>query len=141
MQMRGYHLNLMPDDDAYLAGGIQLRPRDMLKLGQLYLDGGVWRGRRLVDAKWIDASVVRRTTFGTNHDYGYAWHLHTFRVHDHDYRAYAAEGNGGQFVIVVPELDLAVAITAGSYGEFSTWYPLQDLVADYIIPAALPAAR
>lgn len=141
MQMRGYHLNLTPDDDAYLAGGIQLRPRDMLKLGQLYLDGGVWHGQRLVDSSWIDASVARRTTFGPNHDYGYAWHLHTFRVQKHDYRAYAAEGNGGQFVIVVPELDLAVAITAGSYGEFSTWYQLQDLVTDYIIPAALPAAR
>ena len=141
MQMRGYHLNLTPDDDAYMAGGIQLRPRDMLKLGQLYLDGGVWHGQRLVDSKWIDASVARRTTFGPNHDYGYAWHLHTFRVQNHDYRAYAAEGNGGQFVIVVPELDLVVAITAGSYREFSTWYQLQDLVTDYIIPAALPAAQ
>ena len=141
MQMRGYHLNLAPDDDAYLAGGIQLRPRDMLKLGQLYLDGGVWHGQRLVASGWIDASVARRSTFGPNHDYGYAWHLHTFRVQDHDYRAYAAEGNGGQFVIVVPELDLAVAMTAGSYGEFSTWYPMQDLVADYIIPAALSPGR
>ncbi|MGY3040947.1 CubicO group peptidase (beta-lactamase class C family) [Rhodanobacter sp. TND4EL1] len=141
MQMQGYHLNLMRDDDAYLAGGIRLRPRDMLKLGQLYLDGGVWHGQRLIDAAWIKASVARRTTFGPNHDYGYAWHLHHFSVQGHDYRVYAAEGNGGQFVIVVPELDLAVAITAGSYGEFSTWYPLQDLVTDYIIPAALPGSR
>lgn len=141
MQMRGYHLNLTPDDDAYLAGGIQLRPRDLLKLGQLYLDGGVWHGKRLVRSSWIEASTARHTTFGPNHDYGYAWHLHTYRVQNHDYRAYSAEGNGGQFVIVVPELDLVVAITAGSYGEFSTWYTLQDLVTDYIIPAALPAAR
>jgi len=140
LQMRGYHLNLMPNnDDAYLAGGIQLRPRDMLKLGQLYLDRGVWHGKRLVAASWIDASVARRSSFGPNHDYGYAWHLHSFRVQDHDYRAYAAEGNGGQFVIVVPDLSLVVGITAGSYGEFPIWYPLQDLVSKYIIPAALPA--
>jgi CubicO group peptidase (beta-lactamase class C family) len=138
MQMRGYHLNLMPDGDAYLAGGIYMRPRDMLKLGQLYLDGGVWHGRRLVDRRWIDASVTRHATFGPNHDYGYAWHLHAFRVGGHDYRVYAAEGNGGQFVIVVPELDLVVAITAGNYGEFSVWYPLQQLVTDYVIPSALP---
>ncbi len=137
MQMRGYHLNLMPDGDAYLAGGIRLRPRDMLKLGQLYLNGGVWNGQRLVDRSWINASVARHTTFGPNHDYGYAWHLHTFRANGHAYRGYAAEGNGGQFVIVVPELDLVVAITAGNYGQFSTWYPLQELVADYVIPAAL----
>lgn len=137
MQMRGYHLNLMPDDDTYLAGGIRMRPRDMLKLGQLYLNGGVWNGRRLIDQRWIDASVTRHATFGPNHDYGYAWHLHAFRVDGHDYRGYAAEGNGGQFVIVVPELDLVVAITAGNYGQFSVWYPLQELVTDYVIPAAL----
>lgn len=137
MQMRGYHLNLMPDDDLYLAGGLQLRPRDMLKLGQLYLDGGMWNGRRLVDQRWIDASTTRHTTFGPNHDYGYAWHLHAFRVNGHDYRGYAAEGNGGQFVIVVPELDLVVAITAGNYREFSVWYPLQELVTDFVIPAVL----
>ncbi|MEP7185861.1 MAG: serine hydrolase [Rhodanobacter sp.] len=137
MQMRGYHLNLMPDGDAYLAGGIYMRPRDMLKLGQLYLDGGVWNGRRLIDQRWIDASTKRHATFGPNHDYGYAWHLHAFRVDGYDYRGYAAEGNGGQFVIVVPELDLVVAITAGNYGEFSVWYPLQKLVSDYVIPSAL----
>lgn len=137
MQMRGYHMNLMPDDDLYLAGGIRMRPRDMLKLGQLYLNGGVWNGRRLIDKNWIDASVARHTTFGPNHDYGYAWHLHTFTVGGHDYRGYAAEGNGGQFVIVVPELDLVVAITAGNYGQFSVWYPLQELVTEYVIPAVL----
>ncbi|MGA7297423.1 MAG: serine hydrolase [Rhodanobacteraceae bacterium] len=137
MQMRGYHINLMPTGDAYLAGGVRMRPRDMLKLGQLYLDGGVWNGQRLVDEDWIKASVTRHTTFGPNHDYGYAWHLHTFRVAGHDYREYAAEGNGGQFVIVVPELDLVVAITAGSYGQFSVWYPLQNLVSDYVIPSVL----
>lgn len=137
MQMRGHHINLMPDGDAYLAGGIHMRPRDMLKLGQLYLDRGVWNGRRLVDARWIDASLTRRTTFGPNHDYGYAWHLHTFRVGRHAYRGYAAEGNGGQFVILVPELDLVVAITAGNYGQFPVWYPLQELVNEYVIPAAL----
>jgi CubicO group peptidase (beta-lactamase class C family) len=141
MQMRGYHLNLMPDDDAYLAGGIRMRPRDMLKLGQLYLDGGVWNGRRLIDQHWIDASVTRHATFGPNHDYGYAWHLHSFPVNGHNYRGYAAEGNGGQFVIVIPELELVVAITAGNYGQFSVWYPLQHLVTDYVIPAALAKAE
>jgi CubicO group peptidase (beta-lactamase class C family) len=135
LQMRDYHINLMPGGEAYLAGGIHLRPRDFLKLGQLYLDGGKWHGKQVIDAAWVQASTTRHTAFAPDHGYGYAWHLHTMKSGGRDYREYAAEGNGGQFVIVVPELELVVAINAGNYGAFKTWYPLQNLVADSIIPA------
>lgn len=135
LQMRDYHINLMPGGDAYLAGGIYLRPRDMLKLGQLYLDGGRWHGQRVVDADWVEASTKQRSAFTPDHAYGYGWHLHTMTVAGHAYREYAAEGNGGQFVIVVPELELVVGIQAGNYGDFATWYKLQDLVPQFVIPA------
>lgn len=136
LQMRDYHVNLMPSGDAYLAGGIYLRPRDMLKLGQLYLAGGIWNGRRVLDRQWIELSTTRHAEFAADHGYGYAWHLHEMKAGGHVYREYAAEGNGGQFVIVLPELDITVVITAGNYGDFKTWYALQDLVSKYIIPAA-----
>lgn len=135
LQMRDYHINLMPSGDAYLAGGIYLRPRDMLKLGQLYLDGGQWHGRRVVDPDWVEASTTEHSAFAADHRYGYGWHLHTMTAGGHAYREYAAEGNGGQFVIVVPELKLVVGIQAGNYGDFATWYSLQDLVPQYVIPA------
>lgn len=137
LQMRDYHLNLMPNGDAYMAGGIYMRPRDMLKLGQLYLAGGVWNGHRVIDSRWVDLSTTRHAEFAPDHGYGYAWHLHTMQAGGRSYREYAAEGNGGQFIIVLPELDLTVVITAGNYGDIKTWYPLQDLVAKYIIPAAV----
>lgn len=141
LQMRDYHINLMPNGDAYLAGGIYLRPRDMLKLGQLYLAGGVWNGHRVIDRSWVDLSTTRHAEFAPDHGYGYAWHLHAMKVAGRDYREYAAEGNGGQFIIVLPELDITVVITAGNYGDFKTWYPLQDLVAKYVIPAVAKPAR
>ncbi|MEI7037384.1 serine hydrolase [Fulvimonas yonginensis] len=136
LQMRDYHINLMPDGDAYLAGGLYLRARNLLKLGQLYLSGGTWNGRRLVDRAWVAQSTTRHSAFAPDHGYGYGWHLHTVQVGRRAYREYAAEGNGGQFVMVLPELDLLVAITAGNYGDFRTWYPLQDLVREYVIPTA-----
>lgn len=139
LQMRDYYINLMPDGDAYLGGGVYLRPRDFIKLGQLYLSGGSWNGKRVIDQDWVNRSTTRHSEFTPDHGYGYAWHLHQMKVGNHVFREYAAEGNGGQFVIVVPELELVVVITAGNYGDFKTWYALQDLVTDYIIPAALDA--
>ncbi len=135
MQIAGYHVNLMPNGEGYAAGGIYLRPRDALKLGQLYLSRGRWNGRQLVSASWVDASTRRHSQFDDTHGYGYAWHLHEMTSGGRAYREYAAEGNGGQFIIVVPELDLTVMIAAGNYGDFGTWYRFQDLVPSYVIPA------
>lgn len=52
------------------------------------------------------------------------------------YRWYQSNGNGGQLLLVVPELDLVVVFTAGNYGNFQVWGRFQpDLVANAIIPA------
>jgi CubicO group peptidase (beta-lactamase class C family) len=90
LQFGPYHWNLMPNDEGYLGGGAWLRPRDLLKIGQAYLDGGVWRGQRIVDASWVKRSTAPHfhispaTTgldaeqFGEYYgegDDGYAWHL------------------------------------------------------------------
>ena len=67
---------------------------------------------------------------------GYAWHLNTLRVGDRTYREYEANGNGGQFLIVVPELDLAIVFTAGNYRHGGVWLRFRDvLVPQVIIPA------
>jgi len=141
LQIKTYHWNLMPSGDGYAGGGLYLRPRDQLKLGQLYLNGGVWNGRRVVSKDWVERSTSRQSTFGqtlgADHDYGYGWHLYHFEVGNHGYRGYAAGGNGGQIVIVIPDLDLVVGFTGGAYGEFPKWYKWQtELLPQLIIPAA-----
>jgi len=55
-----YYWNLMPSGEGYLGGGAFIRPRDLLKVGQAYLDGGVWRGRRIVPASWVKDSTMSR---------------------------------------------------------------------------------
>jgi CubicO group peptidase (beta-lactamase class C family) len=141
LQIKTYHWNLMPSGDGYVGGGLYLRPRDQLKLGQVYLNGGVWDGKRVVSKDWAKKSTSRQSTFGktlgADHDYGYGWHLYHFEAGDHSYRAYAAGGNGGQIVMVIPDLDLVVGFTGGAYGEFGKWYKWQtELVPQFIIPAA-----
>lgn len=146
-----YHWNLMPTGEGYLGGGAFLRPRDLLKVGQVYLDGGVWRGRRVVAASWVKRStapqvaVTPATTgldaetfpnfYGEGND-GYAWHLNRVNAGGRTYREFEANGNGGQLLIVLPELDMVVVFTAANYRQGGIWGRWRDqIVGGEIIPA------
>jgi CubicO group peptidase (beta-lactamase class C family) len=111
-----------PLDTAYMAGGDYFRPRDFLKFGQLFLDRGRWHGTPVIDPRWLDASATARTTIdGEIGRYGYAWHVFDITVGGRTYHAINAGGNGGQLMTVVPELDMAMMITAGNYGQYPVW--------------------
>jgi CubicO group peptidase (beta-lactamase class C family) len=119
---------------------IHLRPRDMLKFGMLYANGGLWNGRRVIPAAWVTASMAEQVQLdGTG--YGYFWwrpYLNvetaagTQRVYVH-----AAQGNGGQKIYVVPELDLVAVFTGGDYNAGGT--PPNKIMARIILPRLLMA--
>lgn len=152
-----YYWNLTPSGEGYLGGGAFIRPRDLLKVGQAYLDGGVWRGRRIVPASWVKDSTASRVkvspaTTGLTPEqfanfYGdaedaFAWHLASLKTPSHTYAAYGASGNGGQLLVVVPELDLAVVFTGGNYGQGGIWNKWRDqMIPDQIIPAIMRRAQ
>jgi CubicO group peptidase (beta-lactamase class C family) len=124
LQFGRYAMWLMPPpaNEAYLGGGDYIRPRDFLKFGELLLDGGTWNGTRIVDSSWIEQSIVPRTQpQGEGDRYGYGWHLTTLAVDGKTYDVVNAGGNGGQLMIVVPKLELAIMITAGNYNQYPVW--------------------
>ena len=136
MEMGIWHMNLMPDGRAYAGGGLYLRPRDFLKLGQVYLNGGTWNGTRVVSRKWVEQSTMPHATVPDSSHDGYAWHLHTLMHNGKAYREYDASGNGGQLMIVLPELDIVVAFNAGNYNRYRVWRKFRDeLVPEYVIGA------
>jgi CubicO group peptidase (beta-lactamase class C family) len=144
LQFHTYHINLTPTGEAYMGGGLSIRPRDEIKLGQLYLSGGTWNGRRIVSSEWVAESTTPHSNFAPmmdidlDHQYGYGWHINPLKTTSHTYRSFSAGGNGGQIVIVIPELDLVICFNGGSYGEFAKWYRWSlELVPKYIIPAAV----
>jgi CubicO group peptidase (beta-lactamase class C family) len=143
LQFHTYHMNLTPTGEAYMGGGLSIRPRDEIKLGQLYLSGGVWNGLRIVSSDWVRESIAPHSNFAPqmdidlDHQYGYGWHINPLKTPGHIYTSFSAGGNGGQIVIVIPELDMVVAFNGGSYGEFAKWYRWSlEVVPQYIIPAA-----
>jgi CubicO group peptidase (beta-lactamase class C family) len=135
MGMRGYYVPLTPLGEAYLGGGWRFRPRDFMKLGQLYLDGGTWRGRRIVSEDWVRRSTEPRYPMGSNARYGYLWWIMDYPYAGRTVRAYYASGNGGQEVMSIPALDLVIAVYGGNYNERAGLMMVNDLIPRLILPA------
>jgi CubicO group peptidase (beta-lactamase class C family) len=121
-------MNLTPTGEGYGGGGLYLRPRDLLKLGQTYLDSGVWQGHRVVSPAWVRQSTARQIVTGPESWDGYGWHLNILHAPGHDYQDYEATGNGGQLLIVVPDLDLAIVFTAANYNRYPIWRNFRDVI-------------
>ena len=127
------------DRDGYHIGGSELflTPRDMKKLGVLYLNDGTYEGRQVVAADWVRESTSTQITglfHGAQVEYGYLWWLKVgnplFTYLD-DEEAFLAMGVHGQRILVLPESDTVVVITADQEDESQC----DLLIRDFILPA------
>jgi CubicO group peptidase (beta-lactamase class C family) len=121
----------------YLGGNnMALAPRALLRFGELYRQGGVYDGRRVLPGDWVEASWTPRVRSPfTGHSYGYGWFIAKARGH----RVCYAWGYGGQMIYVVPALALTVVMTSdasGPAGRSGYVRELHALLADGIVPAA-----
>lgn len=102
---------------AQTGGGLGLRSRDLLALGQLYLDGGMHGGKRILPAAWVAASVAAHAKANDDMDYGYLWWLMRWPVGQATWRSYSMNGSGGNSVQVFPEQRVVVVVTTINYNE------------------------
>ena len=122
----------------YAASGLRLTPRDMGKIGQMMLDHGRWQGRQLVPAAWVAQATARHAQVQPDpkcgQGYGYFWWISPGCVVTPPAPWYAAIGNGGQRIWVIPSRHLVVVMTAGNYNG-----PLQGKVAAAVLSGVLTA--
>jgi len=99
-----------PKGDVAGQGFLSLCGRDMLKLGQLFLNGGSWLGQQIVSRQWAEAATGRRVKIPNKRDagYGYQWWNISLNLEGKDFRCYFAFGNGGNKIYVLPSLDMVV---------------------------------
>jgi len=127
-------------------GGAIMTPREMAKIGLLYLNGGAWDGKQVVSGEWVEVSTQPHASgvgylSGVNIGggaYGYHWWV----AESAGGPAFVAFGYGGQYIYVVPDLDLVVVT---GYAEADPTRPdLQQrprpVIEELIVPAALPEA-
>lgn len=117
-------------DQPYGGGAVWMLPRDFMKLGQLMLNGGTWNGKRILSREFAERASSRLYHL-RNLYYGYLWWGIDYPYKDRTLRAYYAVGNGGQFVCVIPELDLVVAMYGGNYARLAHWL---DMTPQSILP-------
>jgi len=112
-------------------GGIEMRPRDMAKIGYLYLNEGRWDGEQIVPAEWVKTSTQKHIPATLQDGYGYQWWMA-------DDGVYMALGYAGQYILVAPEKEMVVVFTGDL--EERDFYTPQNLLNDFIIPAAKSSA-
>jgi CubicO group peptidase (beta-lactamase class C family) len=112
-------------------GELRMLPRDMAKIGQLYLRGGMWDDLQIVSTAWVEASTQKHISATLEDGYGYQWWIE-------DEGFYMALGYAGQFIFVVPEKNLVVVFTS-DLAE-SDFYTPQNLLTGFILRAASRAA-
>jgi CubicO group peptidase (beta-lactamase class C family) len=128
-----------PNNLANGGSGLFLRTRDLAKFGQLYLDGGVWQGQRLISSEWIADSVVRRVDlsefFAFSEGYGYQWWLDELPYRTQLLETWVTSGFGGQYIFVVPGLELVVAFTGHNYDNADGVRNLYTMMRSHIMAA------
>ena len=124
------------DPQGYYMGGnnLALKPSDMVKIGQLILDSGIYKEEQLVTEEWIKDSFKTYTISNYNpFGYGYQW----WNQKIGGYQTFFAWGNGGQYIFVISEIEAVIVITSSTLkttprrGYMDTIFPL---LGEKIIP-------
>jgi len=116
-------------------GGLELASRDYLKLGQLYLNGGTWNGARLLSSEWVKTSLRPHVEVDDDTLYGYLWWLRKFKLGERQVAAQLMQGNGGNKVALIPELDMVVVITSTNYNTRGMHQQTDKILSDYVLAA------
>jgi len=120
------------------AAGLRIRAVDMVKLGRLFLDGGLWGGRRILSEAWIAQATAPQISLDMPHrgsrTYGYFWWLYDCLGEP----CYRASGYAGQLIVVVPHKDLVVVVTSDAACDLAEadrrWSDAFRLIDELVLP-------
>ena len=135
------------DGELIAASGIRMLPRDLARIGQLMLNGGIREGRAVVPSEWIARCATAVAPVDEMREYGYQWYLGRFGFETASgvprwkksrlEAVTSAIGNGGQRLYVMPGLDLVVVSMSGNYDAPDQWVPPTRIMREVVLPTIL----
>lgn len=137
--IREYNWLYTPTNVPNTAGGIRLRTIDFAKYGQLYKNGGTWRGKRILTEDWVSKSLSKLVKRQNSEDgyYGYLFWNDTYTVNGKKYEVAYCSGNGGNKIFVFKDLPLVVVVTATAYNLPYAHPQVNMIMEEYILPAVI----
>lgn len=119
------------DPQGYTDGwaGLYLHPRDLAKIGYLMLHQGQWEDMQIVSPDWVTEATHLQKKTGQGDDYGYGWWVPP----PTQFVEFAAEGRGGQYIRVVPQLNMVIVTTGGGFA----W----NDITPFLVPALVDIAE
>lgn len=124
---------MSPLGHAQTGGGLALKSRDLLKLGQLYANGGEWNGRQVVSGQWVAESLRPRAQVDERNEYGYLWWLTSVEVGGEPVPAFYMSGTGGNKVYVLPDIRLVAVVTSENFGRRDAHELSDRLMLEYVL--------
>lgn len=130
-----YHWQKTPTGLPMAGGGLGLQSRDLLKIGQLYLNNGKWNNEQIIPESYVAESTKAQVEVGMfDYEYGYLWWLSKFGL-DQKEEAYFMSGTGGNKIAVFPNLSLVVVLTSTFYnGGMESHNQTTSLLDEFIVP-------
>lgn len=115
-------------------GGLALRSRDLLALGQLALDDGRVAGRRVLSRGWVRASTEPQVRIRDDLAYGYLWWLPALRFGGRVVHGALMRGNGGNAVAVLRELEAVAVVTSTNYNSPGMHEQTDRILVEHVLP-------
>jgi CubicO group peptidase (beta-lactamase class C family) len=143
-----YEWTLDPAGNYFAGGSFFMRTRDMLKVGQLVLNNGYYDHSQIISREYLDLATAKLTKIphfsfvgqsgykGAKHSpayYGLYWYTEEIKVNQHLFTCHFTSGNGGQYILIIKDLDLVIACTQGNY-DSKLAKQFFDILLKHIIP-------
>lgn len=120
-------------------GGMRMTSKDWLAIGRLMLSAGTHQEQSIIPAQWVAESFKPRAMIDEERkmSYGYLWWINEFEVNGQTITAYAAAGNGGNYLFILPALDASVVITSTAYNTPYMHQQSRSILTEHVLPVLL----
>ena len=135
LQIKTWQWSQSPTGEYMTGGGLRLRSRDLAKIGQMLIQDGNWAGQQVVPAEWVEKATSPLVRANSEQEYGYQFWRRAWKTECGAMPASYMSGNGGNNVVLLPELNAVVVLTRQHYGQRGMHQQSNRLLENYVLPA------